>query len=105
MRQITKNSAQAFIEGREFSNSNTKVMGNSTNAVLTLFDNVIATKENDNYLITDSGWKTVTTKERLNGILDALQSKWRIYQLNKKWYITDGMGTRQEWTGVLEVKD
>jgi len=103
MRQVTESTALAFKEGRPVSISNSKVMGDKNNCIYTLFDNVIATLEGDKLLLTDSGYKTATTKERLNGILSVFNSEWRVYQLKGQWFITDGMGVKKEWSGVLQL--
>lgn len=103
MRKISELSVQAFLSGTPFKNGNMKVFGNKENTLLTLHDNVIASKQDNRLILTDSGWQTVTTKERLNAVLNAIGSEWRIYQLAGVWYITDGCGKRENWNGTMEV--
>lgn len=93
MRKITKEAAQAFIEGRNFHKSNTRVikfLGNSVE--FRLFDNMIAlySRKLNTLFVTTAGYPTVTTKERLNGILDAFGLP-RVYQRDFEWYFTDGV--------------
>lgn len=101
MRKITRQSAQALIDGNSFNSGNMAVMGDESNSIMTLHGNTIATREGNKVLLTDSGWLTATTKERLNGVLSLIGSKWRLYQHQGEWYITDGCGVRKNWNGSL----
>ena len=98
MRQITKESINAFYNASEFSKSNmiVEVLPNVT--ILKYHNNAIAYRYNDpkNTLsITNCGWFSNTTKERLN----ALKSV-SIVQKNFVWYL-NGI----EWNGELtEIK-
>ena len=100
MRLITKESVKAFLNGEKFnkSNMNVEVLPNVT--ILKYQGNAIAYKYNDpkqTISITNCGWETNTTKERLNGVisLSGLNVN-RIYQKNWQWYL-DG----KEWNGEL----
>lgn len=64
--------------------------------VYSLFGNVIAVKDrkNGDVWITNAGWNTVTTKERLNGI-DGVS----INQVKGIWYL-NGKQWGGEWTKV-----
>jgi len=48
--------------------------------------------------ITDAGWQTDTTKERLNGVLYRLTSGWGLFQKKGEWFLTNDEETVQ-WTG------
>jgi hypothetical protein len=87
MRQITIESVNAFNEGRPFNKSNTQVTVYNEKTCLWLFGNCIATKENGVLKITNCGWPTVTTKERLNGLdgVSINQSKGQWYLNGEKW--------------------
>lgn len=94
MRKITEKAAMAFIEGRNFTKSNTTVHGffRLFSTEFLLFGNMIALyerKKNKLY-VTTAGYPTVTTKERLNGILEAFGLP-RVYQKDYVWYFTDGV--------------
>jgi len=118
MRKVTEKTAQAFYEGRATKSGNTKVLGNYQNTILTLHDNVIATIERsginsskaDKLVLTDSGWQTVTTKERLNGVLSRFfGNKYRIAQERGEWlfktFDEDGLIMRDElWHGIKELE-
>lgn len=87
MRKITQQAVNAFIAGRDFNSGNTTVAVNQHDVSMRLHGNLIAVKYKDsgNVHITNAGWSSKTTKERLNGILDALNVG-RIYQRDFVWY-------------------
>lgn len=92
--KVSNEAAAAFIAGRKFSKGNTKVFySTSYGWVLSLFGNAIAIKsENDNtFQITDAGWNTVTTKDRLNALPGV-----KIVQKGRIWYL-NGI----QWDGQL----
>ena len=100
MRLITKESVKAFLNAKKFnkSNMNVEVLPNVT--ILKYQGNAIAYKYNDpkkTIAITNCGWESTTTKERLNGVisLSGLNIS-KIYQKNWVWYL-DG----KEWDGNL----
>ena len=92
-RQITTLAATAFQNGTAFKRDNTKVTIEVDGAVcLHLHGHLIAKRYSDGKKeteITNAGWATNTTKERLNG-LDGVS----IYQKKGIWYLND-----KEWNG------
>lgn len=103
--KISIDSATALIEFKDFERSNTKVhvfeYGNCIEANMYLFDNMIARYVSDELgritlQITNAGWDTVTTKDRLNAIPDV-----RIHQKNYNWYLNDELWDG-EWITVKE---
>jgi hypothetical protein len=104
MRKITRQSADAFANLLPFKQGNTNVTGCGATEIrewyLKLHNNLIAKQilfVNELW-ITDAGWQTVTTKERLNGVLDRLTFGWGLFQKKGEWYLTDGDVT-VKWTG------
>lgn len=96
MRKITEESVCAFKIGHTFSKSNTTVHTTNRGELMYLFGNMIAHKEGNELFISTCGWRSNTTKERLNGILSAYELP-TIYQKKGIWYFTDGKifeGTR-----------
>lgn len=94
MRKITQDAVDCFINRKPFSLSNTEVVIDSpTHWRLTLFGNTIALKTlgtgQDSLEVTTSGWNTVTTRERLNGLPGV-----RVYQRNGSLYLNG-----KEWDG------
>ena len=92
MRQITQDSINAFLCGSRFSRQNMSVDidERNGNVQLCLHGNLIAERRADGTLwISDAGWKTNTTKERLNGLPCV-----NIYQKDFTWYLNG-----KEWNG------
>ena len=86
-KKITMDSVDAFLTDKEFRRENMEVNTNGDVTYLRLWGNTIATKTNDGRVYIDTcGWHTVTTKERLNYLLDNYNLP-RIYQKNWLWYI------------------
>jgi len=89
-RKITMDSVNAFLAGKEFHRENMAVNTNSDVTYLRLHGNTIATRTKDGRVYIDScGWFTVTTKDRLNYLLERLNGNLRISQKNWLWYIND----------------
>ncbi len=100
MRKITRESVKAFLNAKKFNKSNMSVEVLPNVTVLKYQGNEIAYKYNDpnnTISITNCGWESNTTKERLNGVitLSGLNNS-GIYQKNWVWYL-DG----KEWNGGL----
>ena len=99
MRKITRLAARAFIEGRSFRKDNTSVTYKAdvldplcVNMQLRLHDNLIAEwidvalPHSMNLRITLAGWPTVTTRERLNGLLTELGKREGVWQHKHEQY-------------------
>ena len=87
-RNITQQAVKAFINGLNFKSSNTQVVTENGYSYLYLHGNNIAIKGNTNGIaIRTCGWKSNTTKERLNGIPGvSISQKKGIWFLNgKEW--------------------
>lgn len=86
MRNVTEQITRAFLNGYERKLSNSYTDGKS----IFLWGNEIARKENGQIKINLCGYNTVTTRERLNGILEycigkrALSTKQGTVYLNGK---------------------
>jgi len=100
MRKITQLAVKKFLNHENFRMGNMHIWSGyecSTTPVsrMSLHGNEIATKigHSESVLIDTCGWFSVTTKERLNGLLDTLGLP-KIQQKNFKWYL---MG--KEWNG------
>ena len=94
MRKVTRTIARAFYCGDSESCGNTRTDGKS----VWLHGNKIAEKdEHGNLLITNAGFETNVTKERLNGLLQLGNfPQWpspHIYQKNFTWYLSVGQRT------------
>ncbi len=90
MRKITAQAVEAFIERKEFKKSNMAVSIENGITYLKLHNNKIAALLSDGRMwISNAGWATNTTKERLNGLPGV-----RVNQKNYQWFI-NGI----PWTG------
>ena len=95
MRKIEREMIQAIIDRSHFSKANTKVqvhvpMGVDSRAEMRVYlhDNHIATYANEGLYINHQGWKTNTTKSRLNALIQfVLGGLSGIYQKDFEWYL------------------
>ena len=96
MRKITRDSVNAFLNRQTFKRQNMEVTSFDDSFYLKLHGNTIAVLHGDGTLmITNAGWQSNTTKERLNGLPNV-----NIHQKNFVWYLNG-----EEWNGRLtEVK-
>tara|TARA_Y100000310_G_scaffold329489_1_gene399449 strand:+ start:649 stop:996 length:348 start_codon:yes stop_codon:yes gene_type:complete len=58
---------------------------------------VVTFTENDDIILDDGGWQTVTTKERINRYLP---SGWKLYQKDFQWFIDTDYGTHKYYEGI-----
>lgn len=101
MRKITKQAIEAFMSNTPFKLSNTRVEVDKGSIRLYLHHNLIAQKVDGKIYISNAGWATTTTKDRLNGLLDRLGIR-RIYQKDFLWYWKDG--EKFPWNCFVEVE-
>ena len=98
MRQISFDAAEKFMQATAFKKSNTEVVTLPNVTILKLFGNEIAYRYNDpsNTLsITNCGWKTNVTKDRLNALPNV-----SINQAKGKWYLNNEL-----WDGnLIDIK-
>lgn len=91
-RKITVEAINAFMSGQKFNKDNTSVLpGEGTGTIhLFLHGNKIASKELDGSIyVSNAGWFSTTTKERLNGIPGV-----SVCQRKGVWYLNG-----EEWDG------
>lgn len=94
MRKISRNSVNAFLNATPFKEGNTTVEVLENVTILKLHDNPIAYKYNDplkTLSITNAGWFSNTTKERLNALPNI-----NIKQVKGVWFLNG-----KEWDGNL----
>lgn len=85
MRKITKEIATAFLAKRKKANGATTTNG----ASLYLHGNEIARHTESGLQITNAGWFSITTKERLNALPNV-----SIFQKADEWYLNG-----KQWDG------
>jgi predicted ATP-binding protein involved in virulence len=95
MRKITEKAVSAFMSDFTFNEANTTVSlgvnSDGKHTFLQLHGNTIAKKVNGKLFITNCGWFTNTTKERLNAIPGV-----SICQKKGNWYLNGNL-----WDGKL----
>ena len=108
MRKVTKNAINAFKADNKFSGSNTSVLTYKSGTQLILHKNIIAeSKRTGEVAISLSGWNTVTTRERLNGILKAYNRQYAIVQRNHEPYLywTVGMNSGMQLANKIKLDE
>lgn len=80
MRKITEQIVRSFLRGENRTIGNSR----SENGALFLFNNRIAEYRGSELWITNAGWTSNTTKERLNALPGV-----RIHQRRGEWYLND----------------
>ena len=93
MRQVTQKIVDAFLEGRNLKVGNTR----SFDRAIYLHDNKIAECRADGLWITNAGWMSNTTKERLNGLPFVY-----INHCNFSWFL-NGQQWDGSWIRVSEI--
>ena len=96
MRKIEQDMNTAIRYRRNMSKANTSVRCFKTNGVTTdvdvfLHGNHIASLDTATHKLTikDGGWQSVTTKSRLNALLDEFVPSMGIFQKDWVWYLSD----------------
>ena len=93
MRKLEEQMNQAIRGQRNWAGSNTTVFttDNGLESTVYLHGNHIATYFHDTreLQLFDGGWQTVTTKSRLNALLDEFAVGHGVFQKNWEWFISD----------------
>lgn len=99
---IERQMIQAIIERKDWRKGNTRVEVNSDSIGIYLFENKIATyfPESMDLTIDACGWRTATTKSRLNALMSFVGGA-GVYQLNFDWFISVPGQPDREWSGEL----
>jgi len=105
MRKIEQQMNRAISNKSNWSSSNTQVSYNeSTNcSSIYLHGHQIATFDHNNQAVklSSCGWQTVTTKSRLNAILDEVKYGCRVFQKQFDWYLSTNNQTVDFWDGMI----
>ena len=94
MRKIETNMNTAIKKGRDFRSGNTEVSAFTCGAtgrpgsIVKLHGNKIAEVYANSIVLFDGGWQTVTTKSRLNALLDEFATGTGVIQRNFEWFLT-----------------
>ena len=86
MRKISEQAVESFLKQKKFNKANMSVYIRRNKEVeLNLHGNTIAIIVDNEIYISNAGWRTNTTKERLNCLLSKL-NKGYIFQKKGVWY-------------------
>ena len=97
MRKIEQQMNEAILNRKDFFKGNTSVENyvdlrtGAMEAIVKLHGNHIATV-GDTLQICDAGWQTVTTKSRLNALLNEFAEGCYVFQKNFDWFLGDADG-------------
>ena len=96
MRKVEQQMNEAILNRKDFFKGNTSVENYITEtgvreAIVKLHGNHIATI-GDRLQICDAGWQTVTTKSRLNALLNEFAEGCYVFQRNFDWFLGDADG-------------
>jgi hypothetical protein len=84
MKKITKQMALNLRNGVNRKDGNTQV---NDNALYLHGNKIVDLLENKLLVLNSRGWRTNTTKERLNGVLEMFGTPYKIYQKNFQWFL------------------
>ena len=85
----TTRESNRWLRDHHVKTYNTKVRLHDGRIIVRLHSTDIAEVDTKNNSITlrTGGWETVTTKERMNAVLHAFGSSYRVYQRDFQWYV------------------
>ena len=105
MRKIEQQMNRAIVNKNDWSNSNTVVDYNSNTNCSTVVLHRTAIAVYDHNLkavkLNSGGYTTVTTKSRLNAILDELITGARVFQHKFNWYVKYNFATHDFFDGMI----
>ena len=102
MRKIEQQMNDAVANNKDWQSANTSVHFDPETGVsiVRLHGNKIAEVSDTDMTIFDGGWQTVTTKSRLNALLDEFCDGAKVFQRNFEWFLSDYSGFRKFVDGM-----
>ena len=105
MRKIERQMNQAMRYFRPFSSANTTVVQNDRDMDVFLHGNHIASLckiSMDLRIFDGGGYQTVTTKSRLNALLQEFADSYKVIQKDFTWYVVDSYDNSRVpfWSGM-----
>ena len=105
MRHIESQMIAAINSSKNWQSANTSVHFNeeSNTSIVRLHGNKIAEVTDDSMTIFDGGWQTVTTKSRLNALINEFCNAVTdgVFQKNYQWFVTDNNVTKEFTNGYV----
>ena len=108
MRKIETQMNKAIRNRKDFRSANTEVSNfycsatKRAGSIVKLHGNKIAEIYNNSVVLFDGGWQTVTTKSRLNAILDEFAAGTGVIQRNYEWFLTY-KNLKEDFVSGMEV--
>jgi len=107
MRKIEQQMNRAIVNKNDWSNSNTKVDYNSNTNCSTIVLHRTAIAVYDHNLkavkLNSGGWHSVTTKSRLNAILQEVKYGASVFQKNFNWFLSYNNQTVDFFDGMILI--
>lgn len=104
MRKIEQQMNRALRNDKAWSSGNTSVvLGWENTKDVYLHGNRIATVSPNQIQIFDGGWQSVTTKSRLNALLDEFSYGSRVFQKNFEWFLSNRNGLTVDFESGMTV--
>ncbi len=104
MRKIESEMNNAIRNRMDWHKDNTEVCITGNTATVYLHNNHIATVGPDKVTLYDGGWRSNTTKSRLNAILDGIgQMGVGVFQQNWNWFINTPRGGTEPFYSGFEI--
>ena len=100
MRLIERQMNEAIRNNSDFRKDNTEVVNIRGNAFVYLHGNHIATVFADSIQLFDGGWRSNTTKSRLNALCYEFAYGCGVFQKQFEWFISSRAGTADFDSGV-----
>jgi len=101
MRKIERLMNEAIATSKNWRLDNTEVVTEEGVSTVYLHRNKIAEIGDTWLCLFDGGWRSVTTKSRLNAILRMHGNGEGIYQKNYQWYISTAEGDKEFKSGLV----
>ena len=102
MRKIEQQMIDAINANKNWCSGNTMVKTDDANiSRVFLHGNHIATITDDDMMIMDGGWQSVTTKSRLNALCQEFRPQAGVFQKDWTWFIRHGNSVFPFITGSL----
>jgi hypothetical protein len=90
--QIMKDFQNRKVSGSCQRSKRDRITSENGNVSLHLWGTKIVQFNGENITLFSGGYRTTTTKSRLNAVLRGLGCNWRIYQKNFAWYASHPSG-------------
>jgi len=103
MRKIESQMNDAIQSGRNWSSGNTQVVTNQNVSTVYLHGNKIALVDDTSLTVFDGGWRSNTTKSRLNALINEFCNGVTdgVFQKDYLWYVRDNNEVKDFTSGYV----